>query len=149
MAGVVPGAFQLGLDSVRNAEVFVPIGQGIVLPEHRVIPFGLGMRAIGRLRPSLTLEQAKSNMASVAHSLEVAYPEVDAQIGATVMLLKDKIVGDIRPYLVLLLVAVFLVLLIACVNVANLQLAGSMARCREFAVRLALGARASRILDSC
>jgi predicted permease len=106
----------------------------------------MGMDAVARLKPGITLEQARADMERVTQNLALAYPDADANTRATVVSLKDKIVGDVRPYLLVLLAAVFFVLLIACVNVANLSLARSMQRAREFAIRAALGAGKSRVI---
>src|SRR6202161_1190428 len=85
-------------------------------------------------------------MERVTRNLAAAYPDANANTSSTVASLKEKIVGDLRPYLLVLLAAVFFVLLIACVNVANLQLARAMQRAREFAIRAALGAGRLRVI---
>jgi predicted permease len=104
------------------------------------------MDAIGLLKPGVTLAQARDDMKRVNAGLADAYPNVDGNIKANIIPLKDNIVGDMRPALLVLLGAVGFVLLIACVNVANLLLARSTARQREFSVRAALGAGQIRIL---
>jgi predicted permease len=104
------------------------------------------MKAIGRLRPGVTLAQARADMDTVAQNLAAAFPQADAGEGATLTPLKQKIVGTIEPFLLVLLAAVCFVLLIACVNVANLLLARSTGRIREFAIRAALGASRARIV---
>jgi predicted permease len=85
-------------------------------------------------------------MNSIANQLAAAYPEADKDSGITVMSLKQSMVGEIAPFLFVLLGAVGFVLLIACVNVANLVLARSTGRAREFAIRSALGASRGRVL---
>ncbi len=85
-------------------------------------------------------------MERVNRGLEAAYPNVDAGIKTTIVPMKDEIVGDVRPVLWVLMGAVLFVLLISCVNVANLQMARATARQREFAVRVALGAKQSRLI---
>lgn len=145
ITGIVPAAYRLELPNLIPADIYVPIGQWNNTT-FRKRNAGLGMNAIARLKPGITLEQAQADMRSVAHALALAYPGDDSKVDATVTPLKERMVGDVRPYLLVLLAAVFFVLLIACVNVANLQLARSMSRSREFAIRLALGARKLRIM---
>jgi predicted permease len=141
LIGVIPASFRL----YGEADVFVPIGQWND-PTFRDRRVSMGMNAIGRLKPGATLEQARSDMASVAKSLADAYPEADAKTGITLLPLKTDMVGDIGLYLFVLLGAVAFVLLIACANVANLLLARATGRTREFGIRIALGASQGRVV---
>jgi len=104
-----------------------------------------GMDAVARLKPGVTLAAARADMNRVAAELSREYPE-DKKAGIYVGNLKELEVGDVRSFLLVLLGAVFFVMLIACVNVANLQLARSTTRAKEFAVRTALGATSTRVM---
>src|SRR4029077_9809078 len=94
----------------------------------------------------VTLSMAKADMGNVARNLAAAYPEADKGLGATLVSTKEDMVGNVQPLLLVLLGAVGFLLLIACANVANLLLARSIGRSREFAIRAALGASHSRVI---
>ena len=100
----------------------------------------------GRLKPGVTLQQARTEMKAIAARLEKQYPETNAGQTAVVTPLLENLVGDYRKNLVLLLGSVALVLLIACANLANLFAARGAARAREFAIRAAVGATRGQIV---
>ncbi len=144
--GVIPAKFHLTLPNFSDdRDIFVPIGQW-TYPYFRDRSHALGMKAVGRLKPGITLAQARADMDSVAQNLAAAFPQADAGEGAALEPLKQEMVGTIEPFLLMLLAAVCFVLLIACVNVANLLLARSTGRTREFAIRAALGASRGRVI---
>jgi predicted permease len=144
--GVVPAGFHLRLSGFsENSDAYVPIGQWTDVIFHDRSA-GLGMKAIGRLKPGVTVEQARAEMDSIANRLAEDYPVADKDSEITVMSLQQSMVGEIEPFLLVLLGAVGFVLLIACVNVANLVLARSTGRAREFAIRTALGASRGRVV---
>ena len=104
------------------------------------------MYAWGRLKPGVTVEQARAEMKTISTRLEKQYPDTNAGVSAVVKPLLENPVGGYRKNLALLLGAVGLVLLIACANLANLFAARGAARAREFAIRAAVGASRGRII---
>jgi predicted permease len=105
------------------------------------------LAAVARLKPGATVESARAELASTARQLERAWPATNNGWGATVTPLLDQTVGTVRPALLVLLGGVVFLLTMTCVNVANLLLARGVARQREVAVRLALGAGRRRLIQ--
>ncbi len=145
IVGVVPARFHLLTPSFHEQDVYAPIRQwnNSLLMKRDA---GLGIHGFGRLKPGVTIAQARADMDEVTRNLAAAFPDADRGISASLLPLKEQMIGEVRPFLLVLLVAVGFVLLIVCVNVASLLMARSSARNREFAVRIALGASRNRVI---
>src|ERR1044071_2580850 len=148
--GVVPSSFHLRIQNFQRGgplnEVYVPVGEYNEPKFYGERGAGWGLDAIGRLKPGITLQQAREDMDRVSRDLTAAYPDVNSGKKAYLLSLKDEMIGNMGPVLFILLGAVAFVLLISCVNVANLLLARSTARQNEFAIRIALGAGQHRVV---
>ena len=146
VVGVLPAELRLPLDYASRAftQLWVPLALGPNDPQERG---NHGLNALARLRPGASLRQAQSEIDTITNGFFQRYPNsYDTQFGLTLVPAPREVFGEIRPALVVLLMAVGAVLLIACANVANLMLARSEARQKEIAIRVVLGAGRGRVI---
>ena len=139
VAGVMPESFKFP----DFASVWTPLGW---TDQERAIRANHNYVVIARLKRGMGLKQAQAEMNTISNRLQNLYPADDKGWGAVVVPLHADLVSDVRPALLLLMGAVAFVLLIACVNVANLALAKTFSRQKEIAIRTALGASSARVL---
>ena len=145
VVGIAPSGFQLDGD----ADVFTPLEQRQATDprmQNRAAHF---LRVMARLRPGFALAEGRAELALISRHLAAEYPKSNAGLSMLAYPLQKELVGDVGSTLWLLLCAVGLVLLIACVNIASLLLARAVSRERELAMRIALGAGRGRLARQC
>jgi putative ABC transport system permease protein len=141
VVGVLPQSFQFALRP--GIEMWMPVEPGPMQLSRRYMHW---IKVFARLKPKVTIEQAQTDLQTIGEQIAGQYADSHAGTNITLVPLREQIVGSVKPIMITLLIAVGLVLLIACANVANLLLARSASRQKEIAIRLALGANRWRLI---
>lgn len=145
IVGVMPPGFEYPIGAARPSEMWVPY----VVPadqRERGTSRNYGLLVVGRLKDGVSIAQAQSRMTAIQTDVNQRFPKWTPGFVIQVRTLRDTLVGDARKWMLMLIGAVGFVLLIACVNVANLMLARATARARDVGIRTALGASRWQIL---
>jgi putative ABC transport system permease protein len=144
VVGVMPQSFRFPAELFEHADLWAPLD---VAPEERSVRGQRALFLAGRLKPQVSQAEAEAEVGTVADRLQQQYQATNSGWGAKLVPLREQFVGDVRPSLLILLGAVSFVLLIACVNVANLLLARAASRQREIAIRMSIGASRWQVIQ--
>ncbi len=141
IVGVLPSVYP-----IKGAKVWIPLEQ--MAEKSGLLNRGRhsNSTSVGRLKPGVTLEQARQELENIAAQLAVEYPATNADVKVDVKLLKERYLRNGRPIVISFLGASGFFLLIVCTNIANMQLASSQSRSHEFGTRVSLGANRCQIL---
>ncbi len=139
VAGVMPPGFEFP----KGAQLWEPMPFRY---EEMTVRRAHFLRVVGRLKPRVSIQRADQEMKAICAGLAKVYPDSDRYSSSQLVSLLEQMVGNLRPTLMLLMFAAGFVVLIACANVAHLQLARAAARQKEIAIRSSLGASAGRVL---
>jgi putative ABC transport system permease protein len=145
VVGIMPAGFRVPVFGAHQ-EIWIPLAQDPLFGSWMPRPGGHWLRVMGRLKPGASLASVQPQANAVAQQLATEFPEQNSGWEMKLAPLQAVIVGEIKTPLLVLLGAVGLVLLLACVNIANLLLARSTFRTREVALRQAFGAGRARIV---
>ena len=148
IVGVMPASFDF---PAAGTELWVPLRLSRTQPPNRAIPAATYrsyriLSVVARLKPAVTVAQARQEMSAIAAQLETVYPDANRNTDIAIVALQDTVVAAARPALLILLAAVGGVLLIACANVGSLLLVRAAGRTREITIRMALGADRGRLV---